>query len=412
MTRLQIQRKLRARKRLQQEKEVEADSSSELGEEDEGYTGIVDAARKIYVSEGGLSGMYTGIAQDTGKTVADSFLFFLTYTFIRQQRQRSSKDKNQVLPVLDELTIGFLAGSLAKLFTTPIANIVTRKQTATLFSKGSKPPLSTSEIAAQIRAEKGLKGFWAGYPASLVLTLNPSITFFLYELFKNTLLPRSKREKPPAGATFLLAAMSKVIASSITYPFSLAKTQAQAASKEGSEDSKEANKTIFASIIDIARTEGPSGLYAGLSGDVLKGFFNHGITMLMKDLVYRFIVQAYYLFLVLLRRYPTPEELIERAKMQAEEFANVAKENAADAAEKVKEAGEGVVSGAVEGGKKAADSLGVNEGPSGLKSTLSSVGSTMNETAELVGDYVEDEAQEWRSLYRWFWEKVKDGGET
>jgi hypothetical protein len=31
-----------------------------------------------------------------------------------------------------------------------------------------------------------------------------------------------------------------------------------------------------------------------------------------------------------------------------------------------------------------------------------------NETAELVGDYVEDEAREWKSLYHWFWEKEKE----
>lgn len=371
---------------------------------DDEYKGLIDAGCKIYKDEGGLRGIYTGVLQDTGKTVADSFLFFLGYTFLRQQRQRQLKVKRgtQVLPVLDELTIGFLAGSVTKLFTTPIANIVTRKQTRVLFSEREKKELSTRDIARQIRAEKGVKGFWAGYPASLVLTLNPSITFFLFELFKNTLLPRSKREKPPPGTTFILAALSKVIASSITYPFSLAKTQAQAGSESEGKESEKGGKevrsggqSIFASLLGIARREGVGGLYAGLSGDVLKGFFSHGITMLMKDLVYRVIVQAYYIFLVALRRYPTPEELVQRAQEQADEYAHVAKENATEAAEMVKEKGEDIVSGAVEGGKKAARSL----------------GNTRDETAELVRDYVEDEAQEFKSAYRWFWEKVKNPGD-
>jgi hypothetical protein len=30
-----------------------------------------------------------------------------------------------------------------------------------------------------------------------------------------------------------------------------------------------------------------------------------------------------------------------------------------------------------------------------------------NELAEMVGEYVEDEAEEWRSLYHWFWERFK-----
>lgn len=398
--------------KAQKRKEGEGEGEGE-GDDDDEYKGLIDAACKIYKNEGGLGGLYTGVLQDTGKTVADSFLFFLGYTFLRQMRQRqlqqrslssTGKQGKQILPIMDELTVGFLAGSAAKLFTTPIANIVTRKQTSALFSKDKGKGLSTSEIAGQIRAEKGIKGFWAGYPASLVLTLNPSITFFLYELFKNTLLPRSKREKPSPGATFILAALSKVIASSITYPFSLAKTQAQAQAgskdkgKESEKDGKEVKSrglSIFGSLLEIVRADGVGGLYAGLSGDVLKGFFNHGITMLVKDLVYRVIVQAYYLFLIALRRYPSPEELAERAREQAEEFAHSAKENATDAAEKVKEKGEDVVSGAVEGGKKAAKSL----------------GDTRDETVELMRDYVEDEAQEWKGVYSWFWEKVKFPGQ-
>jgi hypothetical protein len=43
------------------------------------------------------------------------------------------KKRAVVLPLLDELTIGILAGAFAKLFTTPLGNIVTRKQTAALY---------------------------------------------------------------------------------------------------------------------------------------------------------------------------------------------------------------------------------------------------------------------------------------
>jgi hypothetical protein len=42
---------------------------------------------------------------------------------------------------------------------------------------------------------------------------------------------------------------------------------------------------------------------------------------------------------------------------------------------------------------------------SGLKVPVSHHSDEVNETAELVGDYVEDEAAEWKSFYHWFWEK-------
>lgn len=202
--------------RLQTQRQKRTKSSDEKieGEEEgdgkDGYTDILDAARKLY-RKGGVKEFYPGLAQDTAKTVADSFLFFLAYSFVRQRRikarfgtQRARKHTSVVLPVLDELAIGILAGAFSKLFTTPLANIVTRKQTAT---SGK----NSGEIAAQIRDEKGVEGFWSGYSATLILTLNPSITLFLNEISKYVLLSREKREKPSPMTTFLLADRKSVV---------------------------------------------------------------------------------------------------------------------------------------------------------------------------------------------------------
>lgn len=182
ITRLQIQRQLRK-------------ISSSPGSAE--YKSLRDAVSKIYAQEGGLKSFYAGVFQDTIKTIADSFLFFLAYNILRQSRLRSRQGSVKRLPVLDELSIGFIAGAFAKLITTPLANIVTRKQSLSMTS-GTSPSLksqevSTRSIALQIKSEKGLKGFWSGYSASLVLTLNPSLTFFLFETFKRALLPRNRR---------------------------------------------------------------------------------------------------------------------------------------------------------------------------------------------------------------------------
>jgi hypothetical protein len=333
-TRLQVQRQLRS-----------SSGSS--------YDGILDAADKIYDQEGGIAAFYQGVLQDTGKSIADSFLFFLFYEYIRKNRLRKHGLSATTLPVVDELAVGALAGACSKFFTTPIANIVTRKQTAKMVAAGSSGPYrepSVSDIAAQIRDEKGLQGFWSGYSASLILTLNPSITFFLYESFKRTLLPRSQRDSPPATATFLMAAISKAVASTITYPFSLAKSRAQVGSKPAvnpqaaheikaeaaaattladkplGEREAEAKKaasqtrrsaahaTVFTTIMRIYRTEGIGALYEGVWGEILKGFFSHGITMLVKETVHKTIIQLYYYILRLLNRFPSPSEAVGQAQ--------------------------------------------------------------------------------------------------
>lgn len=420
-----------ARLQTQQKKDK---SKGDDDDDDDEYTDLLDAARKIYQQQG-LAGFYPGLAQDTCKTVADSFLFFLAYTTIRQRRivarvgpARAAKSQNIVLPIFDELAVGVVAGAFSKLFTTPLANIVTRKQTAAGNDAGKAKDLSTADIAAQIRSEKGLQGFWAGYSASLILTLNPSITFLLNELLKYALVPRSRRDRPSAAVTFFLAAISKSAASSVTYPFSLAKTRAQApsaaqASSGGSAPTASAviaafKPRILSTVVTIYRTEGIHALYAGLSGEVLKGFFSHGFTMLAKDAVYASIVKTYYLLLVVLRRYPSPEQLLERAREQAEEFSEVAREGARELADRTRKGAEealkshsggvavdmtsnsAAAAAAAAGSREAAHGV---DASSGLK--VPSLPDEINETAELVGDYVEDEAAEWKNFYHWFWEK-------
>jgi cell division septum initiation protein DivIVA len=343
ITRLQVQRQLR-----------KSSSTPDDGE----YKGILDAADQIYNKEGGISAFYIGIVQDTTKSIADSFLFFWFYNYLRQKKLQKQGITTTTLPVLDELAVGALAGACSKFFTTPISNIVTRKQTASMVSARSgsnhNEP-SVQEIASHIQSEKGIQGFWSGYSASLVLTLNPSITFFLYETLKRTLLPRSRRDDPGARLTFLMAAVSKAIASTITYPFSLAKARAQVGSKppinpnaaseikseisaasssskdagvkKREEEAKNASKnlkrtaarsTVFSTILHIYRTEGPQALYEGVWGEILKGFFSHGITMLVKEAVHKSIIQLYFLLLRAIGRMPTASEAVSQAQRMAQ----------------------------------------------------------------------------------------------
>jgi hypothetical protein len=311
--------------------------------------------------------------------------------------------------MLDELGVGALAGTCSKFFTTPIANIVTRKQTAAMVSaraktKSAEP--SVSDIASAIRSEKGIQGFWSGYSASLILTLNPSITFFLYEFFKRSFLPASRREDPGARITFLMAAVSKAIASTITYPFSLAKARAQSSSSppvnpdsvdqvedkvehmKTRADARDAGKnaknlakrsTVFTTILEIYRRDGPAALYEGVFGEILKGFFSHGITMIVKEAIHKLIIQTYYILLKALNKYPTPSELAAQA-------GDVIQDGTEILGERVKEGYENVaekIGHVVHDGKDAINTAGVRAGV---------VGSNSSEAANTAKDLANKEA--------------------
>lgn len=282
------------------------------------------------------------------KGVTDSFLFFLAYSYVRQSRLAANGGRKS-LGALEEIGVGVVAGAFSKLCTTPIQNIVTRKQTAAMTalegSTGIPPASSTRDIAYEIRKEKGLQGFWSGYSASLILTLNPSMTMLLHKVLLRLLVPQSKLDDPGAGITFLIAATSKALASTITYPFQLAKTRAQVSSQKPSDPTGETSefekagaplnsravcarqRTVFATILRIAQTEGFSGLYQGLGGEVLKGFFSHGITMLMKERIHSAIISLYYSVLKSMQKFPSQAEL----KQMAADSVESSKERVGDA---------------------------------------------------------------------------------
>ena len=421
ITRLQIQRQLRR------------DPTTPHSEE---YKSIGDAAYKIYSNEGGLSGFYVGIVQDTSKTVADSFLFFLTYNFLRQSRLRLNNSTSKNLPALDELGVGFIAGAFSKFLTTPIANIVTRKQTLSMLAARSQKgasveSTSTQSIAQQIRSEKGLLGFWSGYSASLILTLNPSLTFFLFQTFKRILLPRNQHAEPSSQATFLLAAISKAIASSMFYPFSLAKARVQMSSKlvhkndsEVKESGQEASGrrtsgayagrgtargTILSTILHIARTEGSSALYEGVGGEVLKGFLSHGITMVIKENVHKLIIQLYYAILKLLKKYPEPNQMLETAKSQTQDSLNSLRRGT----EAVNTQAKGITKEFSDKGTRAYETsiANINSAKESIQSHTTDTTASVQKTAENVHDSVRQVSNETLARLNERAEGIRDGVE-
>ncbi|KAF1849127.1 mitochondrial carrier [Cucurbitaria berberidis CBS 394.84] len=391
------------------------------------YNGILDAIEKIYEREGGLQAFYSGVVHETVKGVADSFLFFLVYSYVRQKRL-NSRDNGKNLPSLEEIGVGMVAGAFSKFFTTPIQQIVTRKQTSAMLkgaSGTSIPPLSsTADIAREIKREKGLQGFWSGYSASLVLTLNPSITMLLHKVLLRLLVSRANRENPGARITFLLAAISKALASTVTYPFSLAKTRAQVSAQKPSATAGETSEqektekplgarmararqgTIFSTIVRIAQTEGLWGLYQGLGAEVLKGFFSHGITMLMKDRIHTAIISLYYSVLESLQKYPSPGEVAKTATDGVKDAYESSKEQVSEAyAKGVELAGNasGRVKDAVAEGSQQAQDL-VERGKE-QASDLYSRGAQATETASSSAqDAVQRSSQQAGSLL----EKGKD----
>lgn len=120
-----------------------------------------------------------------------------------------------------ELILGAIAGALAQVFTIPVAVIATRQQLAEdpassdaekALGKTNVPKRDNSffGVAREIIDEDGVTGLWTGLRPGLVLTVNPAITYGMFERLKSSLVPQGKGMSP--WMAFTIGALSKTLA--------------------------------------------------------------------------------------------------------------------------------------------------------------------------------------------------------
>ena len=190
-----------------------------------------------------------------------------------------------------ELLLGAVAGALAQIFTIPVSVIATRQQVGhskardkqiapaspsevspskPSYSEVADPRKATSEatvaaddnsflaVGRQIIREEGVTGLWLGLKPSLVLTVNPAITYGMFERVKSLVL--LAKEKSGGGLkltpwqAFFIGALSKSLATivchflwtsnqtsysyitcnQVTYPYIMAKVKIQAGTADSS----------------------------------------------------------------------------------------------------------------------------------------------------------------------------------
>lgn len=148
------------------------------------------AIAKIMEDEG-LSGLYSGMASSLLGVASTNFAYFYWYSVVRTLYITSKKLETAPTTVT-ELSLGAVAGALAQLFTIPIAVVTTRQQTQRRSER--KGLIGTAQEV--INSEDGYSGLWRGLKASLVLVVNPSITYGAYQRFKQILFPNVINLKP------------------------------------------------------------------------------------------------------------------------------------------------------------------------------------------------------------------------
>jgi solute carrier family 25 (peroxisomal adenine nucleotide transporter), member 17 len=166
------------------------------------------------------------------------YAYFFFYSFVRNayiKRLTAKLPSGSRLPPLStaaELLLGAVAGALAQIFTIPVSVIATRQQVGRPSVPGDEASLgkiseasdnSFLGVAREIIREDGITGLWLGIKPGLVLTVNPAITYGMFERVKSLILiaktKAGSNDKLTPGQSFLVGALSKTLATVVRVKF-------------------------------------------------------------------------------------------------------------------------------------------------------------------------------------------------
>ncbi|PWZ03260.1 mitochondrial carrier [Testicularia cyperi] len=243
--------------------------------------GLLKGMLHIIRSKEGPKGLYKGFGASMVNTFSTQFAYFYWYSVVRtlyiNRLAKKTSAGVAILGTATELFLGAIAGALAQIFTIPVSVIATRQQIGNPDAGKDGKPADESfvGVAKDILKEDGVTGLWRGLKPSLVLTVNPAITYGVFERVKTIILAASADGKMTPGKSFLVGALSKTLATVVTFPYILSKIRLQA------------KNTRYNGAIDclrqIAAEKGISGWYQGMQAQITKAVLAQALLFFFRD---------------------------------------------------------------------------------------------------------------------------------
>lgn len=240
-----------------------------------------------------LFSLYQGLETKNLQSFVSQFIYFYSYSYIKNiYLKRSRKER---MGTGANLIVAAAAGACTAIITQPLDTASARMQTRS-FGK-SRGLWETLTAGGWRRAYDGLG-------ASLVLTSNPAVQYTVFEQLKNRLVRTQRAQAAAMGnpesaspvvlsalVAFLLGALSKTIATIVTYPAIRCKVLLQVAEgKEYMDDQKSIErpssrppKRMIDAINIIWHREGAFGFYKGLQAQILKTILSAALMLMIKE---------------------------------------------------------------------------------------------------------------------------------
>ncbi|KAL8682731.1 MAG: hypothetical protein Q9186_001242 [Xanthomendoza sp. 1 TL-2023] len=258
------------------------------------HSSTYDAVRRIVQREG-ITGLYSGLDSALFGISVTNFVYYYWYEWTRAFFERAairSSRASKSLTTIESMIAGAIAGSATVLLTNPIWVVNTRMTARSQSSSSSeilpitndhdakpttnKKPSTLATLLSLLRTE-GPLALFAGVLPALVLVINPILQYTIFEQLHAAL---SKRRKVTARDIFLLGALGKLLATSLTYPYITIKSRMHV--KAGG-DGKEG---MGAALRRAVKEEGWSGLYRGIGPKVTQSVVTAAFLFAFKEKLY------------------------------------------------------------------------------------------------------------------------------
>ncbi|CZS88576.1 peroxisomal membrane protein PMP47B [Rhynchosporium agropyri] len=249
---------------------------------------FLNAVKRIVQREG-ITGLYAGLDSALFGISVTNFVYYYWYEWTRSGFEKAAIKAGRAskrLTTIESMIAGAIAGSATVLLTNPIwvvnTRMTTRKQNRETDegllpgSKARRQPATIGTLLALVK-EEGPLALFSGVAPALVLVINPILQYTIFEQLRNAI--EKKRRITPTIA-FLLGALGKLFATSITYPYITVKSRMHVAGRDGG---KESMAQVLRRII---KDEGYSGLYKGIGPKVSQSVLTAAFLFAFKDVLY------------------------------------------------------------------------------------------------------------------------------
>ncbi|EMD40383.1 hypothetical protein CERSUDRAFT_130181 [Gelatoporia subvermispora B] len=256
----------------------------------------------------GILGLYDGLHSSLLGVAVTNGVYYYFYERSRGAILASRKG-GKGLGTLESMIAGLIAGTATTVLSNPIWVIQTSQAVQTMnqpVESDSDLPrrvvkkLGFVETVRHILRKDGIGALWRGIGPALVLVMNPVLQYTVFEQLKN-LLVKIRMEKlragGPAVATsgslltdldyFFLGALSKLVATSITYPYIVVKSRLQAGSEHALR-----YKSSLDGLLTIIKEEGVAGLYKGVGSKLTQSVLTAAILFMCQRRIYEITKKA------------------------------------------------------------------------------------------------------------------------